>query len=301
MTPAFTRLPAVKSGGVRVPRVKLADADVWNRYWKDTLESGHKNYHQDMLDRLSEEVDVRGKRVLQIGGVGPVCAALALRGARVTLLDFSTVAVGAARSAAMQTRFDLVRADAACMPFAEGVYDVVVHQGLLEHFSVPVPLLREQHRTLKEGGWLLVDVPQRYSLYAVRKRIAMRLGRWPYGWETDFSYSKLRSLLQDAGFVPVKAYGRWYYPRAFRRIRYLRRAEDRLRRRLAPQAFWRAYERLWERFENGRLSLYTLMNIGVLARKPGSSACDHPLWEPGHGAVSNNQRAHAGRLGTVTD
>ena len=46
------------------------------------------------------------------------------------------------------------------MPFRDGAFDVVFHQGLLEHFRDPMPLLRENARVTPRGGRVVVDVPQ---------------------------------------------------------------------------------------------------------------------------------------------
>jgi len=62
-----------------------------------------------------------------------------------------------------------VCADACRMPFREGAFDLVFHQGLMEHFRDPAPLLRENARVLKRGGHLLVDVPQRFHVYTLAK------------------------------------------------------------------------------------------------------------------------------------
>ena len=97
--------------------------------------------------------------------------------------------------------------DAFDLPFPSNSVDVVFHQGFLEHFRQPELLLQEQWRVLKPGGYVIVDVPQKYSLYSLRKRIAMRRGQWFAGWETDYSPVELEKLVADCGFELRLTYG----------------------------------------------------------------------------------------------
>jgi SAM-dependent methyltransferase len=162
-----------------------------------------------------------------------------------------------------------VQADAHQLPFPDGLFDIVFHQGFLEHFETPQPLLAEQSRVLKPNGLILVDVPQRFNWYALEKRLRMICGKWNCGWESDFTYPRLRTLLKRAGFEEVTAYGRKSYPPPVRMLRHLERIETRLDRQLLPASLWEAYDRLWTAFEDSRLALYTLQCIGIVARKTG--------------------------------
>jgi SAM-dependent methyltransferase len=114
----------------------------------------------------------------------------------------------------------LVRADALRMPFRDGTFDAVFHQGLLEHFRDPMPLLRENVRSLKKDGMLLVDVPQRWHLYTAVKHALIAAGRWFAGWETEFSIGELSQLMTRAGVRVTRRYGAWMVPGlAYRSLR----------------------------------------------------------------------------------
>ncbi len=128
--------------------------------------------------------------------------------------------------------------------------------------------MREQRRILREGGFLLVDVPQRYSFYTVYKHLQIWMGRWPYGgWEREFSCRELRGLLTANGFEIITAYGRGYFPRPFEMLHNLPNAEQKImKRRVLPEAWWKPYRRFWDRFERTSLGQNTLQSIGVLAR-----------------------------------
>src|SRR5207249_11744344 len=145
---------------------------------------------------------VSGKRVLEVGaGSGRDSVALAEAGAVAVLLDYSMVSLEVARRVADAAgqRVHLVRADALRMPFRDGAFHVVFHQGLLEHFRDPLPLLRENVRAAVPEGILLVDVPQRFRLDTVAKHFLSAVGMWFACWETEFTIGDLEGAMVEAG------------------------------------------------------------------------------------------------------
>jgi SAM-dependent methyltransferase len=64
-----------------------------------------------------------------------------------------------------------VAADAALLPFAPAVFDLVISNHSLEHFPRLEPALRESGRTVKPGGALYIAVPDASTL-------ADRIYRW---------------------------------------------------------------------------------------------------------------------------
>lgn len=100
--------------------------------------------------------------------------------------------------------------DATRLSFPNQTFDLVFSQGLLEHFRDPMPLLQEQVRVLKKGGTLVVDVPQRYAgfgTYSLRKHWKIARGKWPWGWETEFSCPQIKRMGKSLGLVPTGATG----------------------------------------------------------------------------------------------
>ncbi|MGE5180337.1 MAG: class I SAM-dependent methyltransferase [Bacteroidota bacterium] len=172
------------------------------------------------MEQVLAQGPVRGRRVLEVGaGSGRDSIALASEGAIPFILDYSMASLETARGVARRHGMTpiLVRADALRLPFRDGAFDVVFHQGLLEHFRDPMPLLRENARALKEEGILLVDVPQRWHLYTLLKHAMIATGTWFAGWETEFSIGELERLLRRAGVRVVHRYGAWMVPGLFYR------------------------------------------------------------------------------------
>jgi len=211
----------------------------------------------------------RGLRFLEVGaGTGREGHAFAQRGAQVTLLDISWEALRLSRGVSSLPRF--VRGNALEAPFPDGAFDLVYHQGLLEHFRNPMPLLRENHRLLKPGGYLLVDVPQRYHLYTLMKHAMMAAGKWFAGWETEFSPVELERLVRAAGFRIERRYGYAMHPgltyRVARELGKKCGATLPMYPNLGP--LYRGWHKLVRRVERCRAGHYLVVSVGVIARKP---------------------------------
>jgi SAM-dependent methyltransferase len=247
----------------------------WETYWQHYEAPDYVNYTPQLLEILQQHLDLNSAQVLEVGaGTGGNASRLAALGAKVTTLDFAPAAlartVNTARNAGVHLQ--VVQADGRALPFASNAFDLVYHLGFLEHFTDPGAFVREQHRILRAGGYLLVDVPQRYNWYTVYKHRLINAGRWPYGgWEREFSVRELVALLQDNGFRYVDAYGRGYSPRPVEMARNLGKIEKKLVGHDGPPStFWQRYNAGWRRFERTWLGCNTLMCVGVLAQAGGA-------------------------------
>lgn len=256
----------------------------WNRFWTERSDIDAV-YPTDgrVVEQLEAQGPVRGRRVLEVGaGSGRDSVRLAAAGATAVILDYSRPSLETARRVAERegVRAHLVRADALRLPFREGTFDAVFHQGLLEHFRDPMPLLRENVRVLAPDAILLVDVPQRYHLYTVGKHVLIAMGKWFAGWETEFSIGELERLMRRAGVRSVGRYGAWMIPGLFYRALRLGLLKLRLARLpLYPPPIpvvtplLEGVRRAWERTP---FAFHTYFVIGALGRKepggPSSSA-----------------------------
>jgi SAM-dependent methyltransferase len=255
---------------------RAADAprqETWDRYWGDKPEAAE--VYPAVSDLLGEILrvipDPRGRRVLEVGaGTGREGHALAQRGAGVVALDFSREALRLSRR--ISGGVHLVRGDALAAPFRDGAFDLVYHQGLLEHFRDPGPLLRENRRLVAASGLLLVDVPQAFHVYTVVKKGLIMLRRWFAGWETQFSPAGIRRLVERAGFRCIRTYGYGMHPGfTYRLVREaLRRVGLRLplEPRLGPlQGAYQGWHRLLRGIERSGIGPYIGVTVGVIARK----------------------------------
>ncbi|MCK4236488.1 MAG: class I SAM-dependent methyltransferase [Candidatus Krumholzibacteria bacterium] len=245
----------------------------WDRFWErsDHIEEVYSNEGR-VTKHITAVVQPEGKRVLEVGaGSGRDGILLAHRGAFVVSLDYSLSSLSVV-SSQIDEKDSLVLCcgDAFALPFEDKTFDIVFHQGLLEHFRNPDDMIAEHARVLRPGGYLLVDVPQRYHYYTVLKHIMILVGRWFAGWECEYSVGELERLLERHSFSVVTSYGEWFNPPIWYRI---------LRKALFPRGVHLAmYPKIFTVFRRGfrglrsyilkkRWALYTTLIIGTIARK----------------------------------
>jgi len=255
---------------------RVSTLDHWESYWK-----GHQDLDRTYSTggRLAREIvrdgPVAGKRVLEVGaGSGRDSVALARDGAMAIVLDYSRASLRLVREQARAQGLviHLVHADALAMPFRDGSIDIVFHQGLLEHFRDPRPLLAENARITRGGGRVVVDVPQTFHLYTLMKQVMIALGVWFAGWETQFTPAGLERRVREAGLTVRRSYGEWMVPGlAYRVLRELLKRGLGLSLPLEPRgpAWWAAmWDGLRARASRARWSLWTSHVIGTVGEKP---------------------------------
>lgn len=194
--------------------MRTSDRGHWDRFWTRGRETREIYDNAGRITgEIAREMDVRGRACLEVGAAtARDTAALARAGAFAVALDYSPAALSIAKDACRGTGAVLVCGDAFHLPFRDGCFDLVFHQGVLEHFREPEGLLDENRRVLSASGLVLVDVPQTLHPYTVVKKILIAAGAWFAGWETQFTRRSLEALLMNSGLRPRRAYGRFMSP-----------------------------------------------------------------------------------------
>ncbi|MDW8065260.1 MAG: class I SAM-dependent methyltransferase [Anaerolineae bacterium] len=137
----------------------------------------------------------RGRRLLDIGcHIGVFLEIAQAHGWEAWGVEPSRWAVEIARARGLRVVEGTLReAD-----FSEGWFDVVTMWDVIEHLSDPMGELREIHRILKPGGWVVIHTMD------IESPFARVLGaRWPWLMEMHlyyFSRRTLRRMLERAGF-----------------------------------------------------------------------------------------------------
>lgn len=246
----------------------------WQRYWAEREEIDEVYSNEDRIVKELLPLAGEGTLVLEVGaGSGRDSVTLAKAGATVLVLDYVPSSLVTARRVAESAGCDVlpICGDATMMPLRSESMDLVFHQGLMEHFRDPVPLLEENRRVLRSGGHLLVDVPQRYHVYTVAKHVLIAFGKWFAGWETEYSIGGLERLVRDSGFRVVRSYGDWMVPGFFyRSLRYVLARSGlavlpKYPRGITPIRQIGEAVRSWAR--KHRFAFYTYHVIGTVARK----------------------------------
>jgi ubiquinone/menaquinone biosynthesis C-methylase UbiE len=247
----------------------------WEEFWdqKKDIEEVYSN--SDRVSRnLMAVVDLRDKKILEVGaGTGRDSFPMLEQGGRIFQLDYSINSLTIMKRIADEQSLDvsIVGGDTFQLPFPDETFDVVFHQGLLEHFR-PVQalsLLRENVRVLKRGGLLLVDVPQRYHIYTLVKHFLIAINKWFAGWEREFSAPELRKEMERCGLTIVRTYGEWMYPSFFYRAsrEVLRKAGIRLPLYPKIPLLHSLRRKVRESLRDRIVAINTALSVGVIGQK----------------------------------
>ena len=253
-------------------RVQTSEKKHWDDYWAASQNLSEVYANDDrIVANLRDHIELgEGVRALEVGaGTGRDSDMIAQLGAEVWTLDYSEESLHL-MSENLSSPVNIVCGDALHLPLASDSFDLVFHQGLLEHVRNPADLLAENYRILKPGGHLLVDVPQRFHYYTFAKHVLMFLDKWFAGWETEFSPRELSGLLEQAGFEVVSMYGHNLYPpiwyRGIRRV--LLKTGVRLPMQPLNSEVSHKVRRAYLDALPQELRMSTSMVIGCLGRKP---------------------------------
>ncbi len=256
--------------------IKEPDQSVWNRFWqrKNDMDKVYPS-SPSIIEAIKKNFKLEGLKVLEVGaGTGRDSAELARLGADVYVLDYaenSLKIVNSLRESEGLTNLHLVRGDAFKSPFPDNTFDLVFHQGLAEHFKDSLPLIQENYRVVKHGGCCLCDVPQTVHPYTVIKHILIAMDKWFAGWEKQFTMGQLKTLMRDAGFECIYAYGDWMRPNLFYRI--LRELGFKFgielpKYPLDGTAYQKFKDKILDSLQSVPVMHYTQLCIGVIGRKP---------------------------------
>lgn len=248
----------------------------WESFWarKSNLSEVYPNSDR-IRKNLASVTSLHNKRVLEIGaGTGRDSFYMCDDGAKLFLLDYSKNSLHILRSNKPDAaQAFVIGGDAFRLPFPDGSFDVVFHQGLLEHFREPsaTHLLEENVRVLKSGGFLVVDVPQRWHVYTIIKHILIAFNAWFAGWEREFSASELESKIRTLNLQHVKTYGEWMVPSLFYRMIREAGLKFGLRLPLYPRlssATQKLRLRFRQKLEGSSVQINTSLSVGIIAVKP---------------------------------
>ncbi len=248
--------------------------DIWNTWLKDEDETKKQiedyiKLHKPMYDTISNLVFKSNPNEMQILDVGYGRAIdsyyLASKfGFNVDAIDLSESSLEVAREIGeyFNSKVNFKVGDITNNPYNNKKFDIIFSQGLIEHFPDPTNIIKAQIRLLKEDGYLIIDVPQKYSLTAIRKHHEMRSEKWQWGWEREYSYKELVKLGNALGLKEVSVYG-WWPDVILKRLFYSHFLLTKYSSKSFSKFF---YENFWY-FVEKKIGHYILSCIGVVFQK----------------------------------
>lgn len=246
-------------------RPKLSTAQNWEDVYSDLARYQDLYlYQQQLIELICEKLPrLHGASILEVGcGKGNEIVQLAKRGGACLGLDFSESAMAwmQTRLAKEGMRIPLVRGDARSLPFRTDCFDLVFSQGVLEHFANPGEMLQEQRRVMRTGAIIVVEVPNKWNLYTIYKKILMAMKRWPPGWETQYSPRELKALLRQNGFEVLDCLGWDFF--TLKILRKLRKKFGLKDKRESPFA-----RSLRQRLQRNPILINFFLSLTVVGRK----------------------------------
>ncbi|MCL0073612.1 class I SAM-dependent methyltransferase [Dehalococcoidia bacterium] len=105
------------------------------------------------------------------------------------------------------------------IPFDSDYFDAVITTNTLDHSLEPAKGLKEIHRVLKPGGFLILTVncyaPLRRLVRAAREKVGLRDKPHPY----NFPQRQVKAMIKETGFTllvhhkGIGTMGEWFYDR----------------------------------------------------------------------------------------
>ncbi len=247
----------------------------WDKFWErdrdlSDIYDNDDRIRVEVLKRLSPKSMI----TLEVGAAtARDSVALAQEGALPVALDYSHSALKLAKEAAHSNgeTLLLVCGDANMLPFKPDTFDLVFHQGVMEHFKDTDPMTDECIRVTKPGGNLLVDVPQTFHIYTVVKKAMIATGTWFAGWETQYTQRQLSRYLASHGVEPWSVYSRYFSPslgyRMVREVLMKTGLKLPMRPVILPPVH-RLRSKIRTAVQQSWLGPKTAVIIGIFARKP---------------------------------
>jgi len=186
--------------------VDSSSEGTWEKVWnKELITSDYSLKYLGLMQEIGEQLP-QGARVLEAGcGTGQTLSLFA-GDCETVGLDISPVALRLAQ----KNCTDPVLGSIFSIPFCDNSFDLVYNSGVIEHFPYPtnIAALHEMGRVLKPSGRMIAIVPSSLCVwYRAGKFVAVLLNNFEFGYEEDYSPSRLITAAGNAGLTIEKVFG----------------------------------------------------------------------------------------------
>jgi len=152
-----------------VEHYDLDAADYHKRNYVIETSYSPLQFRQRYIEQMIESAGIPvGSKILDVGcGPGRLVVSLLKKGYRVWGVDISSSMIDEATNLVQLEGFanfnQLAVGDIEALEFDDGFFDVVVASGVIEYQTSDDVALNEMNRVLADGGYLIVNVTNRYS------------------------------------------------------------------------------------------------------------------------------------------
>jgi 2-polyprenyl-3-methyl-5-hydroxy-6-metoxy-1,4-benzoquinol methylase len=192
---------------------------IWDNFWikyKFGVKEDKRIIRQELSSvrwkKIEERIiskygSLKGLNVVEIGsGRGEVSTLLALKGASITLIDYSDIALDRAKALLKNIGVTANFINADIMDIPQNLFngfDISMSFGLVEHFDYPLrrDIVKIHADLLKPDGISFIAVPNAYCIpYRFFMKLSQILGYSSEELEIPFSRSELNKIAVSAGF-----------------------------------------------------------------------------------------------------
>ncbi|MFZ1897659.1 class I SAM-dependent methyltransferase [Methanoregula sp.] len=185
--------------------------EIWEKVWaKNLVISDYSLKYLDFINTLKTDLQ-HDSKILEAGcGTGQTLA-LFSDDQFTSGLDISVAALRRAQ----KNCSNAVLGSIFSIPFDDDAFDLVYNSGVIEHFRDPenIAALREMARVVKPSGKIVIIVPNTLCLwYKAGKWAAVLMKNFEFGYEEDYSLSRLEHAMKRAGLIVEKRFGLQAFP-----------------------------------------------------------------------------------------
>ena len=145
---------------------------------------------------------------------------LGMRANKVVGIDNSVAVLNSAKHN-YRDKLQAMAADVRHLPFATGIFDVIVSNSTLDHFERSEDIifsLKELNRVLRQNGQLLITLDNPVNPFIALRSVfpfslLNRLGIVPYYVGATLGAHRLRRTLEELSFSVVEVTTLWHFPR----------------------------------------------------------------------------------------
>ena len=202
----------------------MAETEKFNKMGKDWWNPEGKMGALHMINPVRFDYfsgrlgNMKGKRVLDIGcGGGLLSEQFAEKGAAVTGVDLSPVAIKAARKHAEESGLQIDYRNCALADIKENDFDIVVCAEMLEHVDDLPGMIRESAAKVKPGGHYLFETLNKTAkawFFAIfmAENVLNFVGRGTHSFDRFIKPSRLAALLKENGITVKEVKGMTFNP-----------------------------------------------------------------------------------------